>query len=1023
MARTCTIEYTSLRSSLVNLPLSLYGPLLQRNQRPQSVAVHLRDKQRGVEVHVGWTGLASSSSLAHFNSALGDARLETVEIDPQYAQAAGLVKGAAVDIGLLYDLPAADTVIAEPVTADDWEIIELHAAHLESTLLSQVRVAVPAQEIDVWVHGRTRVRLSVVSLIPPSRKPALLTSSTQLSIAPKPRPTSKPPPSTAPPVTTAFASPPSTKPASTPRPKPKTPSSQLQQQPAPALRVLPFRLFPALPAPCEQKTVAYMSPWTFARVSGQPWPFQQGADGIIQFFVATYRTGPAPLDPTASSQSQNSPPKERVLNPTDSHEKAKEREVARKEVILAWWNGIPDMHVVFAQEGEGLEWELVKFALIAPYAPTSHPSPPQPIMNQLLLPNAPIDPATLAPHLSGINTLLQRLVNWCITTYVLHVDSKVVRGVSTLLLTGRSGFGKTEIVKAVAKAVQEDSRTYAYTHYVDLARHTSLPIASLKALFKYWYDKAAWHRPAVLVLDNLDKVLPAEMEHADPTRTRHLTELFLHIFARSARTAAPNTHGVLCLATAESQSSLHALLSQMHVFAEVVEIKPPGKDARREILEACVERRPDMGAEVNYTVLATQTEGYSPVDLEDLVARAVHQSLIRSSEHSAEEDGRRVTLQSKDFEKAQEDFTPLSLRDVKLQKSEVLWADVGGLRETKRVLRETIEWPTKYAPIFAQSPLRLRSGLLLYGYPGCGKTLLASAVARECGLNFISVKGPELLNKYIGASEKSVRDLFDRASAAKPCVLFFDEFDSIAPKRGHDSTGVTDRVVNQMLTQLDGVEGLTGVYVLAATSRPDLIDPALLRPGRLDKALLCDMPDFEDRRSILEAVSRKITISPSVDWDQLARETDGFSGADLQALVYNAHLGVVHASIPSAVPLQNGTASDDAEIDVEYTTIGGTAQTKVMSKADEAAMMRRLRQIVVGSSPRAAAKEKQDHEPSHQEIQIEHLRRALTTTRPSVSLEERARLQRIYYAFTSDRSGDLPVPPDDVGVGKRVSLM
>ena len=164
-----------------------------------------------------------------------------------------------------------------------------------------------------------------------------------------------------------------------------------------------------------------------------------------------------------------------------------------------------------------------------------------------------------------------------------------------------------------------------------------------------------------------------------------------------------------------------------------------------------------------------------------------------------------------DFDKALSGFTPASLRNVPLQKSTTTFASIGGLRETRQVLLETLQYPTKYAPLFAKCPLRLRSGLLLYGYPGCGKTLLASAVAGECGLNFISVKGPEILNKYIGASEKSVRDLFERAQAAKPCVLFFDEFDSIAPKRGHDSTGVTDRVVNQLLTQMDGAEGLSGV--------------------------------------------------------------------------------------------------------------------------------------------------------------------------------------------------------------------
>ena len=244
------------------------------------------------------------------------------------------------------------------------------------------------------------------------------------------------------------------------------------------------------------------------------------------------------------------------------------------------------------------------------------------------------------------------------------------------------------------------------------------------------------------------------------------------------------------------------------------------------------------------------------------------------------------------------------------------------MEETKSVLLETLEWPTKYAPIFANSALRLRSGLLLYGYPGCGKTLLASAVAKECGLKFISVKGPEILNKYIGASEKSVRDLFERAQAAKPCVLFFDEFDSIAPKRGHDSTGVTDRVVNQMLTQMDGAEGLQGVYVLAATSRPDLIDSALLRPGRLDKSLLCDMPSAKDRFQILNALTRKLDVSDEVDLQSIADQTEGFSGADLQALLYNAHLESVHEELEkSANGEVNGNEKGNSENQLKFTEL------------------------------------------------------------------------------------------------------
>ena len=249
-------------------------------------------------------------------------------------------------------------------------------------------------------------------------------------------------------------------------------------------------------------------------------------------------------------------------------------------------------------------------------------------------------------------------------------------------------------------------------------------------------------------------------------------------------------YDVFVLATAQNASDVHAYLQNARVWAHTLSIKPPAKEARRQILHTLVQqvafRAQSAVPELDYTDLVTHTDGYHVADLKMLTDRAVHEATIRCVL-----DSRDIMLDMCDFDRAQEGYTPLSLRDVKLETSATEWTDIGGLFATRQTLRETLEWPTKYAAIFANCPLRLRSGLLLYGYPGCGKTLLASAVAKECGLNFISVKGPEILNKYIGASEKSVRDLFERAESAKPCVLFFDEFDSIAPKRGHDSTGVT----------------------------------------------------------------------------------------------------------------------------------------------------------------------------------------------------------------------------------------
>jgi peroxin-1 len=465
-------------------------------------------------------------------------------------------------------------------------------------------------------------------------------------------------------------------------------------------------------------------------------------------------------------------------------------------------------------------------------------------------------------------------------------------------------------------------------------------------------------------------------------------------------------------------------------------------------------------SELDYVTLAGLTEGYSASDLNDFVTGANQQAMIRCARDESESP----LLTMDDFVAAQEAFTPFNLRGVSLQKSDVRWADIGGLHDARQILRETLEWPTKYARIFANCPLRLRSGLLLYGYPGCGKTLLASAVARECGLNFISVKGPEILNKYIGQSEQSVRDLFERASAAKPCVLFFDEFDSIAPKRGHDSTGVTDRVVNQMLTEMDGAQGLDGVYVLAATSRPDLIDPALLRPGRLDKSILCDMPSQSDRLEIIESFTKKLHVSPTVDYDELAADSDGLSGADLQALVYNAHLEVVHAVLNKpeeeeevvangkgkgkavdkgkgkgkAVENSNGKGKEVAPTPNGSATNGSAAPhghkpayhqlqpaEVPTTSAARAAFTERIETIIASTAPASAddpEADKDKHKMATPVIEMRHLRQSLQSTRPSVSPQERARFDRIYSAFVSDRDGNLPNGDLGRDTGTRSSL-
>lgn len=296
---------------------------------------------------------------------------------------------------------------------------------------------------------------------------------------------------------------------------------------------------------------------------------------------------------------------------------------------------------------------------------------------------------------------------------------------------------------------------------------------------------------------------------------------------------------------------------------------------------------------------------------------------------------------------------------------------------------------------------------MLYGPPGCGKTLLASAVAKECGLNFLSVKGPELLNKYIGATEQGVRDLFTRASAAKPCVLFFDEFDSIAPRRGHDNTGVTDRVVNQLLTQLDGVEGLQGVYVLAATSRPDLIDPALLRPGRLDRCLFCNLPTQEERADILRTVSKKIRLADDVSLEEVAKWCEYYTGADLQALLYNAQLQAIHDLLDTdedGPPLGGNASPVDHKQPVHI--IHPTATGHAISDSEQAAIRKEMHKLYEMLKKDGEAEERKvDTNLGNRTpvVNLRHVQEAFRSSNPSVSATERKRYEAIYDNFMSTR--------------------
>ena len=540
----------------------------------------------------------------------------------------------------------------------------------------------------------------------------------------------------------------------------------------------------------------------------------------------------------------------------------------------------------------------------------------------------------------------------------------------SLLVQGRAGSGKTSFVSAMTHKFCDGANGLAYAMRVRCRRLRGQKRMAVKAIFEGVWRQAESLAPALVIWDDLDELCPVRPHNAAP-QVHWLAEVLSSLVYRSRESMDARDHtwrhrqavlrritsmddhgeaaalpsfacvGVMGTTSSHPRQALHPSLLRSGLFdgSECVSLLYPKETARRDILRTLLQDCDDGdGTKISVDIddqdfmyFASVMDGYSLRDISVVVHRARLSAIIgAASMHSdghcalrqsgpgaslgvgaphAESPKCLLAVRGRDIRQAIANFIPSSHRDLPLFRSNVCWGDVGGLFDVRHALKETLEYPVRFARLYACAPLRVPAGVLLYGPPGCGKTLLAGAVATECGLNFISVKGAELLSKYIGASEQSVRELFSRGAAASPCVLFFDEFDAIASRRGSGGTGVTDRVVNQLLTFLDGIEDRGGVYVMAATSRPDLIDPALLRPGRLDKQLFCGFPEtLAERMSILAALTR--TISTGED-EHVAHESMGWSedllytiassrlwrhttGADLRAVLYTAQLRAIH---------------------------------------------------------------------------------------------------------------------------------
>uniref|UniRef100_A0A7M4G018 Peroxisomal ATPase PEX1 n=1 Tax=Crocodylus porosus TaxID=8502 RepID=A0A7M4G018_CROPO len=469
-----------------------------------------------------------------------------------------------------------------------------------------------------------------------------------------------------------------------------------------------------------------------------------------------------------------------------------------------------------------------------------------------------------------------------------------------VLITGAKGTGKSTLAKAICKEAFD--RLDAHVEVIDCKDLRGRRLENIRKKVEEAFLEAAWRQPSILLMDDLDHIVgvPSAPEHENSPEAVQSNRL-AHVLKDVIKEVISMGSLIALIATSQSEHSLHPSLVSaqgIHMFQCFKHIQPPNQEQRCQMLCSIIENKlsctVNKFCDLDLQHIAKETEGFVARDFTLLVDRAIHACVSNRRACKKEE----LNLSTSHFQKALKGFTPSSLRNVNLHKPKDMgWDRIGGLKDVQQILMDTIQLPAKYPELFAKLPIRQRTGVLLYGAPGTGKTLLAHVVAQESRMNFISIKN-------------EIPKRITLAQAAKPCIVFFDEFDSIAPRRGHDNTGVTDRVVNQLLTQLDGVEGLQGVYVLAATSRPDLIDPALLRPGRLDKCIYCPPPDQTSRYEILKALSHSLPLANDVDLQYLAAKTEYFTGADLEALLYNAQLEAVHSSLGSSLPQDFGSSSD-----------------------------------------------------------------------------------------------------------------
>ncbi|MCD6461939.1 MAG: CDC48 family AAA ATPase [Thermoplasmata archaeon] len=457
-----------------------------------------------------------------------------------------------------------------------------------------------------------------------------------------------------------------------------------------------------------------------------------------------------------------------------------------------------------------------------------------------------------------------------------------------VLLYGPPGTGKTLIAKALAN--EAGASFFSIQGPEIMNKFYGESEGRLREIF----EQAEKSAPSVIFIDEIDSIAPKRDEVSGEVERRVVAQLLTLMDGLNPR------KNVVVIAATNRVNSLDPALRRPGRFDREIEIGVPDKEGRKEILQVHTRGMP-VGDDVDIDELAAVTHGFVGADLASLAREAAMRALSRylpdldldrpvPSELLAE-----MKVIREDFMEALKMVEPSSLREVLIEVPNVSWDEVGDLEEAKKELKEAVELPMKHPEVFQRMGIRPVKGILLYGPPGAGKTLLAKAVATESEANFISIKGPEVLSKWVGESEKAIREIFRRAKQASPSIIFLDEIDSIAPPRGSytGESGVSERLVNQLLTSIDGVEDMGDVVVMAATNRPDMVDPALLRAGRFDKLVYIPPPDEEGRKKIFQVHTKNMPLADDVDLDELARKTEGYVGADIESVCREAAMVAV----------------------------------------------------------------------------------------------------------------------------------